>query len=183
MVLLVRYVFIDAQLLWLVLEVDTLHSVADTGQYLVGYGIDNVAEHCHGQVLAENLDLVAFLADYVGAVDHCHVHADVSHVLRFLSVYQTVAMTVAKVAVQTVGIAYGYGADNAVALQHRASAVTNAIASLDVSQLEYGGLQCRDIVNCLVVARIHTIEPKSQTAHVQLALREVLDACRIVNMA
>ena len=41
-----------------ILIVDALHTVGDAGEYLVGDGVDGVAEHGNGQMLADNLDAV-----------------------------------------------------------------------------------------------------------------------------
>ena len=49
--------------------------------------------------------------------------------------------------------------------------------------LENGSLQGAHAVDGLVVAGVDAIESETQTAHIQLALREVLDTCRIADMA
>ena len=49
--------------------------------------------------------------------------------------------------------------------------------------LEDGGLQRGDVVEHRVVARVITVESESKTTHVELALREVLNARRVVDVS
>ena len=50
-------------------------------------------------------------------------------------------MTVAQMAVQTVGITDGDGPDYAVAAEYRATAIAYRVACLDMTQLQDGGLE------------------------------------------
>ena len=49
--------------------------------------------------------------------------------------------------------------------------------------LENGSLQGTHTVDSLIVAGVDAVESETQAAHIQLAIREVLDTCRIANMA
>ena len=51
-----------------------------------------------------------------------------------------------------------------------------------MAKLEDGGLQRRDIVEDVVRARIDTIEANAETAHVELAVAEMVDARGVVDM-
>ena len=51
-----------------------------------------------------------------------------------------------------------------------------------MAKLEDGGLQRRDIVEDVVRARIDTIETNAETAHVELAVAEMVDARGVVDM-
>ncbi len=52
-----------------------------------------------------------------------------------------------------------------------------------MAQLQDGSLEGADRMQDAVVARVDAIEAQSQTAHIELALRKMLDAGRIVDMA
>ena len=144
-----------------ILIVDALHTVGDAGEYLVGDGVDGVAEHGDGQMLAENLDAVALGTVDVGDVNHADIHTDIAHILGALAVDEAVAVAIAEMAVQTVGIAYGDGGYHAVAGEHSLAAVAHRIASRHVAQLQDGGLERRHGVDDGIVARVDAIE--SQT--------------------
>ena len=51
-----------------------------------------------------------------------------------------------------------------------------------MAHLENGCLESRYGVYDSVVTRIDTIEAQSQTTHIHLPLREMLDACRVVHV-
>ena len=61
---------------FLVLEVNSLHTVADGGQHLVRDGLEDVAQCLDRQMLAEDFYRISFLARDVGHVDHAHIHTD-----------------------------------------------------------------------------------------------------------
>ena len=84
--------------------VNSLHSAADGGQYLVRNGVKNIAQRLNRQVLAEDFYGIAFLAVDVGYIYHGYIHADVAHVLSLLTIDQTVGMAIAQMTVQAVGI-------------------------------------------------------------------------------
>ena len=109
----------------LLLDVDALDAVADRGKNFVGDGVESFAEDGDGQFVAEDDGLVAFLTVDACDINHTHVHADVADIRRFLTVDQTVAMTVAQVTVEPVCIAYGDGGDTAVALHKTLAALTD----------------------------------------------------------
>ena len=90
-------------------------------------------------MLTENLYLIALLTGNVGDIDHRYVHADITHVLSLLTMYQTVAMTVAKMTVKTVGIADRNSGNHRVALDLALAAVAYGVACRDMAELEDGG--------------------------------------------
>ena len=71
----------------LVLEIDSLHASADSGQNLVGDGVEGIAEDGHRKVVAEDLNTVAFFTVNASDVDHRYVHADITDVFCLLTVY------------------------------------------------------------------------------------------------
>ena len=92
------------------------------------------------------------------------------------------AAAVAKPAVQAVGIPDGNGCNACVVLQSLTTAIANGLVGLDVSDLQYGGFQCRHVVHELVGSRVDAIEPEPEAAHVQMILREMFDGSRIANV-
>lgn len=166
-----------------VLIVYSLDSVADTGEHLVGDGVQGIAEHSHGQMVTEDLHRVAFLAVNTCDIDHRHVHTDIADILCLLAIDKAVAVAIAEMAVQSVGISDRYGCDDTVMIDLAFAAVAHGITGGYVAQLQNRRLQRRDVVNDLIVAAVDAIKSKAKTAHIQLALREVLDAGGVVDMA
>ena len=144
------YVFLTFFIL--ILIVNSLHSAADGGQYLVRNGVKNIAQRLNRQVFAEDFYGVAFLAVDVGYIYHGYIHADVAHILCLLSVDQTVGMAIAQMTVQAVGITDRNGGDDAVSVEDGLATVAHAIPSLDVVHLQDGGLQGAHAVDGLIVA-------------------------------
>ena len=142
----------------LVLIIHSLHPARDACEHLVGDGAERVGEHRYGQVVAKDFHAVSLLAGNVGHVYQCHVHADVAHIGCLLPVHQTIAVAVAQVSVQTVGIAYGDSGDDAVAFQRALAAIAHRVFLLHVAQLQYGGLQCAHGMQDSVVARVYSVE-------------------------
>ena len=96
----------------LILEINAFYAVADAGEDLVGDGIEHIAENSYGQVLAEDLYLVALLTGDVGNIDEGYVHTDITNVFGFLTVDEAVAVAIAQVTVQTIGIANRNGGNH-----------------------------------------------------------------------
>ena len=86
-------------------------------------------------------------------------------------------------AVQSVGIANGDGGDDTVALKDALAAITYRFFTGDMAQLENGGLQGADRIQYVVVAAVYAVETQAQTAGVQLALGEVLDAGTVADVS
>ena len=84
---------------FLILEVNSLHAVADSRQNLVWNRVKRIAENGDREVVAEDFDTVAFLAIDASNVNHRYVHTDVADVLCLLTIHQTVAVAVAQMAV------------------------------------------------------------------------------------
>ena len=127
-----------------ILEVDALNTIGYSGEDFVGDGVDLIAEDSDGQVLTENLHLVTLLTGDICYIDHRHIHTDITHVLGLLTTYEAVAVTIAEVTVQTVGIANRYGCYHGVALYLSLTTVANGIASGNMTELEDSGLQRAD---------------------------------------
>ena len=72
---------------FLVLIVNSLHAGADSGQNLVGDGVEGIAEDGHRKVVAEDLNTVAFFTVNAGDVDHRYTHADISDLFSLLAVH------------------------------------------------------------------------------------------------
>ena len=83
----------------LILEVNSLHTIADSRQYLIWNRVKRIAENGDREVVAEDLDTVAFLAIDASNVNHRYIHTDVADVLCLLTIHQTVAVAVAQMAV------------------------------------------------------------------------------------
>ena len=162
--------------------IDALHAVADARKHLVGDGVKLVGEHGDGQMVAEDLHTVSLATGDVGHIDHANVHANVAHIVGALPIDETVAVAVAQMAVETVGIAYRDSSNDAIAIDERMAAVADTRTGRHMAKLEDGGLQRRDIVEDVVRARIDTIEANAKTAHVELALAEMVDARGVVDM-
>ena len=92
-------------------------------------------------------------------------------------------MAIAQTTVQAIGIANRYGSDDRIASQLALATVTHGFALGYLVHLQNGGLEGADGMENAVVARIDTIQAETQTTHIQLAIGEVLDAGRVVDMA
>ena len=167
----------------LILIIHSLHTVADGGQHLIRNGIEDVAERLNREMLTENLYGITLLTVDARNINHRHIHADVAHILRLLTIHQTISMAIAQVTVQAIGITDRDGCDDTVLIQDGLARIAHALTCLDVVHLENSGLQGTHTVDGLIVARVDAIEAKTQAAHIQLALWEVLDTRRIADMA
>ena len=162
--------------------IDALHAVADAREHLVGDGVELVGEHGDGQMVAEDLHTVSLATGDIGHIDHADVHTDVAHIIGALPIDEAVAVAVAQMAIETVGIAYRDSSNDAIAIDERMAAVADTRTGRHMAKLEDGGLQRRDIVEDVVRARIDTIEANAETAHVELAVAEMVDAGGVVDM-
>ena len=167
----------------LILIIYPLHTVADGGQHLVRNGLQDIAESLDRQMFTKDLNAVALLAVDARHIDHRHIHTDVAYIICLLTIDQTVGMAIAETAVQAISISDRNGSDDTVLIEDGLATVAHTIARLHVVHLENGSLQGAHAVDGLVVAGVDAIESETQAAHIQLALREVLDTCRIADMA
>ena len=87
------------QLTHLILEVNSLHTIADSRQHLIWNRVKRIAKNGDRKVVAEDLDTVTFLTIDASNVNHRYVHTDVADVLCLLTIHQTVAVAVAQMAV------------------------------------------------------------------------------------
>ena len=134
-------------------------------------------------MVAENFNAVAFFTGNSGYVNHCYVHTNVANVRSFLPINQTVGAAIAQMAVQSVGIAYGYSCNNAVAGNFSTSTIANGIACRNVTQLKNGSFQCAYVVDDGVGTGIDTVKTEPESAHIKLSVGKVFDTCRVVDMA
>ena len=172
-----------AILFYLVLEINSFYTIAYAREHLVRDGLEYIAQYGNRQVLAKDLYLVAFLTWDIGDINQGHIHTDISYVLGLLTIDEAVAVTIAKVAIQTISIANRYGSDDGVAIELALAAVAHCLALGYIAHLQDGGLKCADSVEDAIVAWINTIEAEAKTTHIHLAIGEVLDASRVVHVA
>ena len=90
----------------LILEINALYSVADACKYLVRDGVEDIRQYGDGKVVTEYLNAVTLVAVYSRDVYHGHVHTDIAYILCLLPVDKAVAVAVAQMSVESVGIAY-----------------------------------------------------------------------------
>lgn len=164
-------------------KVHSFHSVRNARKHFVGNGVEHVAQNCNGQVVAKYLYRVALLAWYSCYVYHGHVHADVAHILSLVAVNEAVAVAVAEMAVESVGIAYWYGSYHAVMFDFAFATVAHSVTRGHIVHLQYCGLERRYIVDNLVVAWVDAVKAEAKAASVELPIGEVLDASRVVDVA
>ena len=115
--------------LFLILEVNSLHTVADSRQNLVWDGAERIAEDGHWEVVAEDFNTVAFLTINACYVNHSYVHTDVTDILCLLTIYQTIAVAVTKMAVQAVSITDWYSCNHAIVVDGSLARVAHCLAS------------------------------------------------------
>ena len=161
----------------LILEINALHAVAYTRQHLVRDCFEYIGKHRNGQVVAEDFDRIALLTVYSRNVNHCHIHADIAHIISRFTVYETIAVAVSQMTVQSVGVADRYRGYHTVAFYLSLARISHRVARRNVTQLQYGSLQSAYIIYYTVIRRIHSIESDAEPAHIHLALGEMLYAC------
>ena len=166
----------------LVLKIHFLHAIGDACQYFIGDGVERIGQDGHGQMFTEYFYAVPFLAVNVGHVNHRHIHTDIAHIGSLLSVHKTIAGSASEVAVEPVGIADRDGGDAAVTGQDALAAVAHSLLFGYGAQLEDGGLESAHGMEDMVVAAVDAIKSQSQSAHVELATREVFDTCAVADM-
>ena len=165
------------------MEIYALHSVRDASKHLVRDSVEGIGKGGDRQMLAKDFHLIAFTTGDISNIDHGHIHTDIAHILGLLTIDKAVAMPIAKMAIQTISIAYGDGRNHGVALNLTLTAIAHSLTSRYMAHLEDGGLKCRDSMKDVIISWIDAIETYAQTAHIHLALWEVLNACRVVHMA
>ena len=143
------------------MEVNSFYSITDAREHLVRDGLKHIAQYGNRQVLAKDLYLIALLTRNIGDINQSYVHTDISYVLGLLTIDEAVAVTIAKVAVQTISIANRYGSDDGVAIELALAAVAHCLALGNIAHLQDGGLKGAYGVEDAVVARINTIEAKA----------------------
>ena len=166
----------------LVLEIDPFHPIANSSEDFVWDGAERVGQDGDGKVVTEYFHGVTLLAVDASDIDHGHVHADVSHIRGFLSIYEAVALTPSQSPVEAVGISDGNSSDDAVFSKDSFPAVTHSLLFWHVPHLQDGGFERADIVENFVVPAGDAIQSQSEAAHVELPFREMLYAGTIVNV-
>ena len=143
------------------MEVNSFYSITDAREHLVRDGLEHIAQYGNRQVLAKDLYLVALLTRNIGDINKGYVHTDISYVLGLLTIDEAVAVTIAKVAVQTISIANRYGSDDGVAIELALATIAHRLALGHIAHLQDGGLKGAYGVENAVVARINTIEAEA----------------------
>lgn len=92
------------------MAVYAFYSLRDGGEDFIGDGVEGFRHVLHGVFLSEDDDSVSYGGVYAAKVYHAHVHADVSYDGCHASVNPYFETSWREVAVETVGIAYGYDA-------------------------------------------------------------------------
>ena len=165
------------------LEIHSLHAFADTCEYLVGNGLQDIAQHSYWEVVAKYLNAVALVARNVRDINHAHIHTDISHIVSLLPIDKAIAMAITQVAVETVSIANGDGSNAAGAHDSSLPTVTYRITWRNVANLQDSSFQRRQIMDDVVIDRVDAVQAQSEAAHIKVALRETLDTRRIADMA
>src|SRR5574344_1366005 len=88
-----------------IFEINSLHAGRYAGKNLIRDGFQNIRKIAHRQVITEYFHPVTLLTVDIRHINHANIHADITHVRSLLPVHQTIAVTVAQVAIQSVGIA------------------------------------------------------------------------------
>ena len=91
-------------------------------------------------MVAKYLYGVAFFAVYTCYINHGNVHTDVAHIFCLLAIYQAIAMTIAKMTVQTISISYRNCSYHGVVLQSALTAIAHGICCRHVAYLQDGSL-------------------------------------------
>jgi hypothetical protein len=143
------------------LEVNSFYSITDAREHLVRDGLEHIAQYGNRQVLAKDLNLVALLTRDIGDINQGYIHTDISYVLSLLTIDEAIAVTIAKVAVQTISIANRYGSNDGVAIELTLATVAHSLSLGDIAHLQDGGLKGANGVEDAIVARINTIEAKA----------------------
>ena len=167
----------------LFLNEDSLDAGADASEDFVWDGADGIAEDGDREVVAKDGDLVACLAVDTCDIYHAYVHADIAEIRGFLSIHEAIAIAVAKTTIESVGITNWNGCHTSWTVHEGLATIADGIACWHVANLKNRGFQRCHIVNHFVVAWIHTIETESETNHVEMVLREMLNARRIADVA
>ena len=124
----------------LILEVDPLHSIADCCQNLIWNSIQCIAEDCYRQIVPKYLYGITFLAINTRNIYHSYIHADISNVLSLLAVDKAIAMAVAQVSVESVGLSYWYCSYYTVLINLAFAAITDCISLRHIAHLQDSGL-------------------------------------------
>ena len=143
------------------MEVHSFYSITDAREHLVRDGLEHIAQYGNRQVLAKDLYLVALFTRDIGNINKGYVHTDISYVLSLLTIDEAVAVTIAKVTIQTISIANRYGSDDGVAIELTLATVAHCLSLGNIAHLQDGGLKGAYGVENAVVARINTIEAEA----------------------
>ena len=117
----------------LVLIIDSLYTVADASKHLIRYCVDSIRQHCNWQFLAKENNLIALFAVDISNVNHRNIHADIAHILGFLAVDKAIAVAVAEMSVQSIGITYRNSSNTRVACQSSAAAVSYGLIGRNIA--------------------------------------------------
>ena len=111
-----------------VLEINSFYSVADTCENLVGYCFESIREYGDGKIVAEDFYSVALFAWNARDVYHAGIHTYIADVVCSLPIYETIAVAIAEMSVQSVGISYRDGGNDTVAVERCSAAVAYCLS-------------------------------------------------------
>ena len=90
--------------------------------------------------------MVALLAVDARHIKHADIHADVAHIVGFLTIHQAVATPIAEVAIESVGITDRNGSDAAVTVEDGTARIADAVSLRHITNLQDGSLERRHII-------------------------------------
>lgn len=165
-----------------VLEIDSLHTAADTCKHLVRYCANGIRKDCDRQIVAEDFNGITLLAVYIRNVYHRYIHADVAYIRRFLAVYQTITMPASKPTVKSVGITNRNCGNETVPCEYSLAAVAHGFVLRHSMNLQYRGLQRAYIIYYGIIPAVNAVQSETEATHVKLAFRKVLYTSGIVHV-
>ena len=162
----------------LLLEVDAFDAGGDGGEHLVGDGAGGGGVALQEVAFAEEDDGVAFAAFHTRDVDEAHVHADAADDRHLVAGDNHMALFVAEVAVEAVGIADGDDGDARGTRGYPAAIVTHGFALGDVLELRNAGDETRHLAEPGLHLGLgsHAIEADAEAYHIHLGFGEAGDA-------
>ena len=124
-------------------------------------------------MLAEDLHGVSRSGVRTGDVYHCLIHAHIAYHGTSLAADIDLSAVVGEAAVEAVGIANRDDGYHAVLVQFRMASVTDGLTGFDGFDGEDRGLQGAHIAE-VCAGEGETVQSYTQTAHVELVVREAL---------
>ena len=132
----------------------------------------------------EDCNLIAHLnALDIGYVYHRAIHTYAAYYRGLHAAHLHAPTSRAQVAVEAVGIAYGYCCRYGIALQAASTAIAHRLATREVFELHDARRECSHGDKFVGVFVAVTIESEAQATHVEGRLLEAYDGCRVGEVA